>query len=202
MLFEKILGSINDIENPEKYHLEKIYLDSDDLLKRIIRVTSDHNHEHGISLERGQKLKDGDILFNDGHNLVVVKVNSEEVLVIKPVDITEMGKIAHKLGNKHLPSQFEGNEMLVQYDYLVEADLKKDGINYSKEKRELKKAFRHVNFMKNSDEHSHGEEHSHNHEHNYDHSHSDEHHHHHEHNDHNHSHEHKHEHHHHEEHRN
>ena len=31
----------------------------------------------------------------------------------------EMGIIAHQLGNRHLPAQFEENDMLVQYDYLV-----------------------------------------------------------------------------------
>lgn len=149
MLFDKILGNVENLENKEKYHAEKIYLDSDDLLKRIIRVTSDHGHEHGISLEKGSKLKDGDILFNDGHNLIIVKVNSEDVLVIKPRDITEMGKIAHQLGNKHLPAQFDGNEMIVQYDYLVEDELKKENINYMRKNIELKRAFRHVNFINN-----------------------------------------------------
>ena len=36
MLFEKILGNVEDLENKEQYHAEKIYIDSDDLLKRII----------------------------------------------------------------------------------------------------------------------------------------------------------------------
>lgn len=147
MLFEKILGNLDELESTDGYHLEKIYIDSDDLVKRIIRVKSDHNHEHGISLDRGMKLRDGDILFNDGHNLVIVKVKSEDVLVIKPKDITEMAYIAHKLGNKHIPAHFEDNVMIVQYDYLVEDELRKDNINYSREDRRVKNAFTHVNFM-------------------------------------------------------
>lgn len=146
MILEKILGNIKDT-NIEGCHVEKIYIDNEDLLKRIIRVTSDHGHEYGISLSGEEKLKDGDILLNDGHNVVVVKVNSEDVLVIKPGSITAMGKIAHEIGNKHLPAQFKEDNMIIQYDAVVEEGLKRDKIPYSRENLELEEAFRHVDFM-------------------------------------------------------
>ena len=34
MLFEKILGNLDELESTDGYHLEKIYIDSDDLVKR------------------------------------------------------------------------------------------------------------------------------------------------------------------------
>ena len=146
MVFERVLGNIKDIENIKDYHVEKIILKSDDLLKRIIRVTSDHGHEYGISLDKGKTLNNGDILLKDGHNLVIVQYESNDILVIKPTSINEMGKIAHALGNRHLPAQFENDTMIVEYDNLVEDKLKHDNINYSRENRVLEKAFRHVEF--------------------------------------------------------
>lgn len=146
MVFERVLGNIKDIENINNYHVEKIILKSDDLLKRIIRVTSDHGHEYGISLDKGKTLDNGDILLKDGHNLVIVQYESNDILVIKPTSINEMGKIAHALGNRHLPAQFENDTMIVEYDNLVEDKLKHDNINYSRENRVLEKAFRHVEF--------------------------------------------------------
>ncbi|WP_297629937.1 urease accessory protein UreE [uncultured Clostridium sp.] len=146
MILEKVLGNLENT-NLEGCHVEKIYLDNEDMLKRIIRVQSDHGKDYGISLTDGSKLKDGDILFNDGHNAVVVKINSEDVLVIKPKDMTEMGKIAHEIGNKHLPAQFINGEMIIQYDSVVETGLKHDGIKYVRENLHLKEAFRHVDFM-------------------------------------------------------
>lgn len=146
MVFERVLGNIEDIENINNYHVEKIILKSDDLLKRIIRVTSDHGHEYGISLDKGKTLNNGDILLKDGHNLVIVQYESNDILVIKPTSINEMGKIAHALGNRHLPAQFENDTMIVEYDNLVEDKLKHDNINYSRENRVLEKAFRHVEF--------------------------------------------------------
>ncbi len=128
------------------YHIEKIFINSDDTLKRILRVSSDHNNEYGITLDKSEELKDGDILLNDGKNLVVIKVKGDDVLVIKPNDITEMGIIAHSLGNRHLQAQFNDGKMIIQYDALVEEELKRDKINYSRENLKLEKAFRHVEF--------------------------------------------------------
>ncbi|CDM68929.1 urease accessory protein UreE [Clostridium bornimense] len=146
MVFDKVIGNINEIDNLDEYHVETIYLNSEDLLKRILRVTSDHNREYGITLENGEKLIDGDILYNKDKKLIVVKVNSEDVLVIEPSTITEMGIIAHALGNRHLQAQFEDDKMIIQYDRLVEEELKRDNINYSRKKITLKKAFKHVEF--------------------------------------------------------
>ena len=146
MIFNEIVGNINEIPSLEGVHVEKIYLNSEDLLKRILRVTSDHNREYGISLEKGGNLKDGDLVYNENNKLIVVKVNSEDVLIIKPNNMHEMGVIAHELGNRHLQAQFEDGKMIVQYDSLVEEKLKRDKLNYSREQIKLRKAFRHVEF--------------------------------------------------------
>ena len=120
MIFYEIIGNINAIDDLNGYHVEKIYLNSEDMLKRILRVTSDHKREYGITLDNNEKLKDGDILYNEDKKLIVVKANSEDVLIIKPSSITEMGVIAHALGNRHLQAQFEDDKMIIQYDRLVE----------------------------------------------------------------------------------
>ena len=146
MIFNEVIGNINQIDNLSEYHVETIYLSSENMLKRILRVTSDHNREYGITLEKNEKLSDGDILYNQDNKLIVVKMNSEDVLVIKPSTITEMGIIAHALGNRHLQAQFVDDTMIIQYDRLVEDELKRDKINYSRENITLKKAFRHVEF--------------------------------------------------------
>ncbi|TCP30842.1 urease accessory protein [Scopulibacillus darangshiensis] len=151
MIIEKIAANIDQFnkEYLEKYHIEKVYLESSDLVKRIQRVNSDHSREIGIRLQEAKDLKPGDILFMDDNNMIVIDVMPDDLLIISPRSIQEMGNIAHQLGNRHLPAQFEGDRMLVQYDYLVEALLKELGVPYDREKRKLKEAFRHIG-------HSHG----------------------------------------------
>ena len=146
MIFDEVIANINVIDDLNRYHVETIYLNSEDMLKRILRVTSDHNREYGITLENSEKLTDGDILYNKDNKLIVVKVNSEDVLVIKPKTLTEMGIIAHALGNRHLQAQFEDDKMIIQYDRLVEEELKRDNTNYERKNITLKKAFKHVEF--------------------------------------------------------
>lgn len=143
MILDKILGNIKDMEDIH-CHVERIYLESDELLKRVLRVTSDHGHEYGISLPKGSEMRDGDILFNDGHNMVVISVKEDDVIVITPRDINEMGEIAHNLGNKHLPVQIEDGKIIIQYDYLVEKFLQDLQINFERKNMKLKQAFRHV----------------------------------------------------------
>ena len=138
-----------DKEELIKRHKEKVYLESADLVKRIQRVTTDHGTEIGIRLKEPRDLIAGDVLFMDEKNMIVVDVISDDLLVISPRDLKEMGTIAHQLGNRHLPAQFEENDMLVQYDYLVEELLQELNIPFKREDRKVKQAFRHIG-------HSHG----------------------------------------------
>lgn len=148
MIITEIVGNVDDISSANR-HIERVYLSSDDLVKRIQRVTTDHGKEVGIRLVEPKDLIDGDILYMDERNMIVVSVTSDDLLVLRPSSIKQMGEIAHQLGNRHLPAQFEEEEMLVQYDYLVEELLVQLEIPYTREERKVKKAFRHIG-------HSHG----------------------------------------------
>ena len=143
MIIEKVLGNIYK-DDLRSNHVEKVYLNSEDLLKRIQRVKTDHGKELGIRLQQNQELEDGDVLYKDEKNMIVIYTNKDDVISIRPRSIQEMGDIAHQLGNRHLPAQFEGEEMIVQYDYLVEELLVTLGIPYVREERKVKKAFRHI----------------------------------------------------------
>ncbi|BDG32427.1 urease accessory protein UreE [Parageobacillus thermoglucosidasius] len=143
MIVEKIVGNIRMLDKLPP-HIERVYLNSDDLVKRIQRVVTDHGTEIGIRLKETKELTDGDILWMDEKKMIVVSVLPDDLLVIRPTSMKQMGEIAHQLGNRHLPAQFEGEEMLVQYDYLVEELLKQLHIPYQREKRKVKQAFRYI----------------------------------------------------------
>ncbi len=146
LIIEKIVANIEAMDREEiaKRHMEKVYLESANLVKRIQRVTTDHGHEIGIRLKELRDLKAGDVLYMDDKNMIVVDVLSDDLLVISPRSLNEMGTIAHQLGNRHLPAQFEENDMLVQYDYLVEELLQELQIPFTREERKVKQAFRHI----------------------------------------------------------
>lgn len=138
--------NIRDLDPSElgKRHKEKVYIESAHLLKRVQRVKTDHDREIGIRLKGSKQLEAGDILFMDEENMIVIDVLSDDLLVIKPRSMAEMGTIAHEIGNRHLPAQFEEDLMLVQYDYLIEQLVEDMAIPFAREERKVQKAFRHI----------------------------------------------------------
>ncbi|WP_427015736.1 urease accessory protein UreE [Pseudarthrobacter sp. P1] len=157
MIVENVLANVHELPDGELdgLHLEKVVLPSAALVKRIQRVTTDHGRELGLRLNApagsAGDLRDGDILFRDGKGAIVVSVESTDVLVIAPRSITEMGTVAHNLGNKHLQAQFfdAGSEyaaevMVVQFDHTVEDHLLHVGVPYSRQNRVMPVPFRHA----------------------------------------------------------
>lgn len=146
MIIEKVVAHIDQIDPHilANTHKEKIFMESSDLVKRINRVTTDHGKEIGIRLTETKDLQAGDVLYMDEKNMIIVEVFPDDLLIIQPRSIQEMGAIAHQLGNRHLPAQFEENYMLVQYDYLVEELLERLEIPFMRDKRKVKQAFRHI----------------------------------------------------------
>ena len=160
MIIEAILGNkfdpATDTFDPAALaglHEEKVVLPSALLVKRIQRVTTDHGKELGIRLAGDDvpDLRDGDVLFVDGHNAIVVSVESTDVLVIAPGSVKEMGVVAHNLGNRHMQAQFFGDDsdygaqvMVLAYDHTVEDYLKHVGVPYSRQDRVMPVPFRHA----------------------------------------------------------
>lgn len=146
MIIEEVVTHIDLIDPKvlESTHKEKIYLESSDLVKRIQRVTTDHGKEIGIRLKEAKDLQAGDVLYMDEKNMIIIEVFPDDLLIISPRSMHEMGTIAHQLGNRHLPAQFEEDQMLVQYDYLVEELLEHLKIPFAREKRKVRQAFRHI----------------------------------------------------------
>ena len=143
MIINEIQGNIRD-DNSVPPHIERVYLRSDDLVKRIQRVKTDHGNELGIKLSIPKDLIDGDILYRSDNNVIVISVIADEVIVIRPTSVKQMGEVAHMLGNRHLPAQFEGEEMIVQQDYLVVRLLSEMNVPYMIEKRKMKEAFKYI----------------------------------------------------------
>lgn len=157
MIVESIAGNLAQLapEELEGVHVEKVVLPSAALVRRIQRVTTDHGRELGLRLAARPgpegDLRDGDILLRDGHNLVVVSVQSTDVLVIAPRSLHEMGVTAHALGNRHLQAQFFDSSseygadvMVVQYDHTVQDYLDHHDVPYERGEHVMPVPFRHA----------------------------------------------------------
>jgi len=169
MILTEVYRNIDDIPNLDSYHIEVAEVKSDDLMKSILRVTSDHGNDYGIRLEdESQVLENGTAFLVGDKRLLVLSVISDQVIVITPDDIDQMGRIAHLLGNLHKPVQVKDGTITLLFDKVVAETLEQQGFSYQVTKKQLERPMEYVNLAHS---HSHDHEHEHPHEHGHDHEH-------------------------------
>lgn len=158
MIVESVLGNIAELSAEElaEVHVETVTLPSDALRRRVQRVVSDHGREFGVRLAGADQLRVGDILLRDAHCVVVVAVETSDVLVIAPATVEQMGRVAHNLGNRHMPAQFFGPGdlfagadahealMVIPYDHTAEHLLRELSVPHRRADTVLPVPFRHA----------------------------------------------------------
>ena len=157
MIITEIAGNLDELPAAERelLHVERVELASAELTKRIQRVHSDHGREFGLRLPGGTDLRDGDILLREEGSVVAVSVISQEVIVIAPRTVVEALRVAHALGNRHLPAQFfadfgvdgldtTAGVMVVAQDRTVAAFLDHERTPYAVVEHVMEVPFRHA----------------------------------------------------------
>ncbi|QNQ80929.1 urease accessory protein UreE [Lactobacillus sp. PV034] len=145
MILTEIYRNVDDIPKIDSYHIETAVVKSDDLLKSILRVKSDHGNEYGIRLEnKNDVLENGSAFLLGDKHLLVLSVLADEAIVIRPKDIDQMGVIAHLLGNLHKPVEVKNGEITLLLDKVVVNTLEKENIDYSIEKIKFDKPLKYV----------------------------------------------------------
>jgi urease accessory protein len=117
--------------------IEWVALDFDAMAKGHQRVTTDAGTAVAISLVRGGRLADGDILYVDAERVIAVKAAADDTLVISPVEPMQWGLVGFQLGNRHCVAFFQPAEVLVPYDHTLEALLRDLGVPVRRERRPL-----------------------------------------------------------------
>lgn len=137
MVLTQILCNVCDIVDLDEYHVETAQVKSDDLAKKILRVTSDHHRDYGIRIDDDAQLENGSAFVVGDHRLLVLTVIPDETIVIMPTDIDQMGVIAHMLGNLHKPIQVQDGTITLLRDPVVEQTLRQQSVPFQLQKRVL-----------------------------------------------------------------
>ena len=141
MLITKVIDNIGTEEAEDKL-TEWIELDWEALSKRILRAETDKGTDVAMRLEQDEPLQYGDVLFEDGDRRIAVRTKKESVIVITPKNMTEMGKAAFELGNRHTPSLIDNNEIIVRADHTLNKLLDEVGVAYETTERRFKQPFK------------------------------------------------------------
>lgn len=102
-------------------------------------------------LREGQRLREGDILFENEKKIIVVNILETETIVISPSSMLEMGTVCYEIGNKHIPLFIQENKVLLPFEMPMFRWLEVSGFKPEKQSVKL------LNLLKsNVEPHGHG----------------------------------------------
>lgn len=141
MKITKMAGRYDDKDASSK-EVDWLEVEWEELAKRILRKDTEAGRDISISLEPGEHLETGGLLYEDENLQIAVRTTLEDVYVITPASMTEMGKVAFELGNRHTPCLVEDDNITVRYDSTLETIFKDIGVAYKLEQRRIDRPFK------------------------------------------------------------
>jgi urease accessory protein len=116
MLIEEKLGNLYTSPG-SNCDIDVVMIEWHEANKRILHKQT----KDGIAvtlkfLKQAPNLRDGDILWQDQHKIIVVEVLPCTCIVITPDSILTASSVCYEIGNRHLPLFYEGDDFLVPYE--------------------------------------------------------------------------------------
>lgn len=137
MIIKEVLGNISNPVFSGK-RIDRVLIEWFDATKRIQRLRSEEGTEIAIKfLKEGQRLREGDVLYENDDKIVVVHIKSCEAIVIQPQTMLEMGTVCYEIGNKHMPLFIQHDEVLMPFEMPMFRWLEASGYKPVKAERQL-----------------------------------------------------------------
>ncbi len=93
-----------------------------------LRVTLDDGRAAGVFLERGQVLRDGDLLANAQGAVVQVRAAPEPLSEVHCADPLLLSRACYHLGNRHVALQIAPGTLRYQHDHVLDDMLRGLGL--------------------------------------------------------------------------
>ncbi|CAA7195856.1 urease accessory protein UreE [Chryseobacterium potabilaquae] len=150
MIINETIGNL--IQNPTTKPVDYLDLEWFETTKRIQRKKTRLGIDIAIKfLREGQRLREGDILFEDNEKVIAVNIMETEAIVMSPVSLLEMGTVCYEIGNKHIPLFIQDDKVLLPFEMPMYRWLEASGFKPEKQFVKL------LNLLKsNVEPHGHG----------------------------------------------
>lgn len=136
MIVEKVLSNLKVTEQGNRT-VDRVWLAHDEIMKPHQKVTAESGRTVSISLPEGDRLHNGDILYEDDAEMIVIELREEEVFEIRPKNNLEWAMAAFQIGNMHQRAYLYSDCIRVPYDHVLEKTIDSLGVEYSREVRVL-----------------------------------------------------------------
>ena len=93
--------------------LDVVYVAASDLARRRMRVRSKAGRDVAIALPRDARLSEGAVLRMDAAGGLVVRVEAERWLRVRPADAAAALRVGYHAGNLHWRVKFDGGHLLI-----------------------------------------------------------------------------------------
>lgn len=137
MIIKEILGNTAQ-QSLDKLTIDLLEIEWYEATKRIQRKTSNGGTDLSIKfLKEGQRLHEGDILYQDNEKAIVVHIKPCDAIVIKPKTMLQMGTVCYEIGNKHMPLFIQEELVLMPFEMPMFRWLEASGYEPLKEEHQL-----------------------------------------------------------------
>jgi urease accessory protein len=105
---------------PEGQAAATITLDYDTRCRRRMRIDTDAGEPILLDRPEAGVLRDGDGLRLDDGRWLRVRAKPEALVAVDGQDAQQLLRLAWHLGNRHLPTEIEGNTLYIHRDHVIE----------------------------------------------------------------------------------
>jgi urease accessory protein len=137
MLIKEKIGNINFFAiNNRK--IDYLQLEWHETSKRILHKKTMGGIQVAMKfLNENQQLTEGDIIYEDDFNIIMIEIKVCDALVIKPKTMYAMAAVCYEIGNKHIPVFYQQDEILVPFEAPLFKLLVSAGYDVTQENRKL-----------------------------------------------------------------
>lgn len=118
-----VVGRETDPQVREQLHhlehhdaVERLFVPEAELGRRRFRLATDKGTDCAVSLDRGEELADGSLLFLDRHRAVVVRIGAPKTWRLRPLRQEGALRLGWSAGHLHWRVRFEDGDLVVLLD--------------------------------------------------------------------------------------
>lgn len=130
ILVDRIVGALDEPWLHDVVHrlehrgeVETLVISRADMARRRLRAVTDRGTEIAIALPRDTALVDRAVLLLDPDRAIILRVEAEHWLRLRPHDAAEALSLGYLAGNLHWRARFDGIDLLVAVERPVETYL-------------------------------------------------------------------------------
>lgn len=134
---DRVIANLyDDAKRYSNCKIEVLQLEWYDTTKRILRMLTDTGREVAIRNLEQEQLFHGDIIYQDGKDIIVIQLIPSACIVFKPATLRDMAIVCFEIGNKHIPVFInKDKEVIIAFESPLYRFLKRGGFEPRKEIR-------------------------------------------------------------------